>query len=223
MNCFAHALPRLEDPYLAVGCCLPDWLSACDRKCRAREKNALGFVDDIDPIVKTIARGVVQHHIDDGWFHKTPIFNKLILDFAVELRDVFGNERTMRPSLIGHILVELFLDAYLNQAHPGKLDHFYEQAAKVDPEKVQSAVNMFATKRTDKLADEIRRFVNDRYLFDYDTNEGVVYRINKVLARISLNTMGHEIMDWMPGARSRVYENAAELLPNYPVEIALRN
>jgi len=135
MNGFTHALPYLDDPYYAVGCCLPDWLSICDRQCRAREKNASKFADHSDPVVSAVARGVVQHHQDDAWFHATPIFNKLMLDFAVELKEVFGHERTMRPGFVGHILVELFLDAFLSSRHPGKMEFFYEQVAAVDSEK----------------------------------------------------------------------------------------
>ena len=219
MNCFTHALPYLDDAYFAVGCCLPDWLSACDRKCRAREKNALKFVDDPNSIVSTIARGVAQHHHDDSWFHKTPIFNKLILDFTVELRELFGAERTMRPSLIGHILVELFLDACLNAKHPGKMEYFYQQVATVDGEAIQDAINKFATKPTDKLVPEIQRFVKAKYLYDYDTDKGVIYRINKVLQRVTLETIGDEIFQWMPGARTRVYDNVAALLPEYAIKV----
>ena len=125
MNCFSHAISHLDDAYFAVGCCLPDWLSACDRKCRAREKNALKFVGDSDLIVATTARGVVQHHRDDAWFHESPVFNKLILEFAIELRELFGNERSMRTGLVGHIVVELLLDAHLNAKHPGLMEKYY--------------------------------------------------------------------------------------------------
>lgn len=219
MNCFTHALPHLDDAYLAVGCCLPDWLSACDRKCRVREKHAVKFVDHEDPIVATIAKGIVRHHQDDDWFHQTPRFNKLILDFAVELRDLFGNERTMRPSLVGHIIVELFLDAYLNAQFPGRLEYFYDQVENVDGLRIQDAINLFATKPTTKLVGEIDRFVKVRYLFDYDTNEGVVYRINKVFKRIKLDPLGNEILQWMPSARERVCESVPDLLPNYEIEL----
>lgn len=219
MNSFTHALPHLDNIYFAVGCCLPDWLSACDRKCRVREKSALGFVDDPDPIVASTARGVVQHHRDDEWFHKTPIFNKLILDYAVELRELFGNERTMRPGFVGHVVVELFLDAYLHARNPGKMEQFYELVATVDVRQIQSAINLFATKRTEKLAGEIERFCRARYLFDYDTDEGVVYRINRVFQRIKLQPLDERIFDWMPQARQQVYDNAADLLPHYAIEL----
>ena len=118
MNCFAHALPHLDDAYLAVGNCLPDWLSACDRKCRVPEKDAARFMDDPDPIVGAIAKGVVQHHRDDGWFHMTPDFRELNHDFAAELRNLLARKPNMRPSFIGHVVVELFLDAYLSAQHP---------------------------------------------------------------------------------------------------------
>jgi hypothetical protein len=218
MNCFSHAFPHLENAYFAVGCCLPDWLSACDRKCRAREKNAVKFVEHSDEIVATVAKGVVQHHQDDAWFHQTPVFNELILNFSVELRELFSGERSMRPGLIGHIVVELFLDAYLHAENPGRLDFYYQQVDTVDGEKIQAAINLFATKQTDKLAPEIERFKAARYLFDYSTDEGVIYRINKVFQRVKLNQIGDEIFQWMPSARSRVYERVADLLPGYKIK-----
>ena len=99
------------------------------------------------------------------------------------------------------------------------MEQFYELVANVDGQKVQSAINLFATKPTDNLADEIERFRRARYLFDYDTDEGVIYRINRVFQRIKLQPLDDRIFDWMPHARKRVYENAAELLPNYSINI----
>ena len=219
MNCFTHALPHLDDAYFTAGCCLPDWLSACDRRCRTREKRALDFIDDPDPIVAATSKGIVQHHRDDDWFHGTPIFNELILRFAVELRALFGNERSMRPSFVGHIIVEMFLDACLNAQHPGELERFYQQMAAVDGKKIQRTVNLFASRPTDKLVAAIERFVRVRFLFDYTTDVGVVYWINKVLARVKLEPLGDEVLEWMPQARQIVYENVAGLLPRYEIEV----
>ena len=219
MNCFTHALPHLDDPYFSIGVCLPDWLSACDRKCRVREKKALAFIDHEDETVATVARGVVQHHRDDDWFHRTPVFNELILNFAVELRELFENDRTMRPSLIGHIVVEMFLDAYLHDQNPGRLDYFYQQVETVDAFAIEDAVNLFATRPTDKLADEIDRFCRARYLFDYESNEGTAYRINQVMKGVSIGEVDDRILEWLPNARERVYNSVSHLLPNYPIEI----
>ena len=215
MNSFAHAFPFLHDPYFAVGSCIPDWLSAVDRKVRAREKLAAGFVNDQDPIISAVAQGVVQHHQDDHWFHQTLAFNELSMQFAVELKELF-DEPGMRPGLVGHVMVELFLDAHLHHTNPGKLDFFYELVSQIDAKQVQAAVNEFSTRRTDKLAAGIKRFANEKYLYDYSTDSGIVYRINQVFARIGLNTLNSTIFDWMPSARSRVYESADGLLRRWP-------
>lgn len=61
--------------------------------------------------------------------------------------------------------------------------------------------------------------VRVRFLFDYATDEGVVFWINKVLKRVNLEPLSAEILDWMPGARRRVYDNVAGLLPQYALEV----
>lgn len=219
MNGFTHALPYLDNAYLAIGSCLPDWLSICDRKCRARKKHAVQYVDHEDDVVAAVAQGVVHHHDDDSWFHATPVFNKLTLDFGMELKAIHGHERTMRPGFVGHILIELLLDAYLSSRYPGKMDLFYRQASGVDRDKIQSAVNQFATRPTDRLVAEIQRFVDVQYWYDYETDEGVIYRINQVLRRVRLDPLDNEVIDWMPGARSRVYKQAPDMLPRYKMEV----
>ena len=120
---------------------------------------------------------------------------------------------------MGHVAVELFLDAYLNSQHPGKLERFYQQVASVDGGQVQRTINLFASRPTDKLAMAIERFIRIRFLFDYVTDEGMVFWINKVLKRVKLEPLGEQILDWMPGARRRVYDNVAGLLPQYALEV----
>lgn len=219
MNCFTHALPFLDDAYLAVGTCLPDFTGAFDRKCRLREKEAEKFIHDADPVIASVARGVVQHHRDDDWFHRKPKFNELILKFGMELRGLFQNERSMRPSLIGHIIVEMFLDAYLNARHPGEMERFYKQVESVDPDRIQSAANLFANRPTDKLVLATRRFAEARFLFDYDQDEGLIYRINQVLGRVRLKAVPAQMIDWVPSARERVYRHAPELLSEYHLPV----
>ena len=158
MNCFAHALPFFDRPYFAVGTCIPDWLTACDRKCRARKKKAATWVDDSDPILAAVAAGVVQHHEDDYWFHGSAIFTRITLELAVEYRQQFGNTQAMRANLIGHIVIEMFLDAFLESKFPGSMEEMYAWVAELDAEKVQDCINQFASQPTTKLAGEIERF-----------------------------------------------------------------
>ena len=215
MNSFSHALPYLDRPYFAVGCCVPDLLTAFDRKCRARKKKAADWTEDDDPLVRQVARGVVQHHLDDDWFHRGPSFQRLNQTLAVECRQRFPNDHSMRPSLIGHVVIEMLLDAYLARKFVGSLEDFYRVVGQVDPLEVQAAVNRFANRPTSRLTLAIEKFYELRYIFDYALDSGVRYRMNRVLERIGLAPLPQAAEPWIATARLRVNEHALQLLHSY--------
>jgi len=215
MNCFAHSLPFFDRPYFAVGTCIPDWLTACDRKCRARKKKAAAWIDDEDPILAAVAGGVVQHHEDDYWFHGSAIFTRINMEMAIEYREQFGNTQSMRSSLIGHIVIEMLLDAYLESRFPGSMENMYGWIAELDANKVQDCINRFASKPTTKLVGEIERFQSERYLFDYQQDTGVRYRMNKVLGRLKLELMPEDSVAWIGDKRKQVYAKAPLLLAEH--------
>ena len=88
MNYFAHGLQFVQEPYVLAGTAVPDWLNVVDRRARVRSKAAMPFVDDPDDRTAAVARGVVRHHEDDAWFHRTRAFAELSWDFTVVIRDV---------------------------------------------------------------------------------------------------------------------------------------
>ena len=223
MNSFSHAFPFLDQPYMAVGCGVPDLLGAADRKCRARQKKATPFVDHDDPIVSAVARGIVQHHVDDHWFHTGPTFNRLNLNMAVEMRKLFDNDQSMRSGFATHVLIEMFIDAWLQKTYPGKAEFYYDQLATVDAEKTQDAINLFATRPTEKFAPMLRKFLELRYIFDYLDDEATIYRLNHVLRRVGLPELDDRIFAWLPSCRDRVYENILELLPEYSFDLSQKS
>ena len=220
MNSFSHALPFLDQGiYYPIGCALPDWLGAVDRKCRVRKNGASKFVGDSDTVLSQLAGGIIQHIDDDRWFHSTDRFSELSMQFAVELRELLVGEPGFRPGFLGHIIIELILDGYLHIQNPGKLDQFYQMVAQCDPESIQTAVNKMATRPTDKLERYFSIFLRERYLYDYVDDERLMYRVNHVLKRVKLKPAGDEVLDWVPSARERIYESAPALLESYSVEL----
>ena len=217
MNCFTHALPFLDDPYVAVGSCLPDWLGAVDRKVRVREKTAEPYCDDENPMIASLAKGIVQHHRDDHWFHQTDAFAQLSMQLSLESRELLGDEAGFRPGLLGHIVIELLLDAYLEKQYPGKLEEYYQVVKSVDAEFVQDTVNRLAKKPTGKLVWYFEVFLSERYIFDYADNSRLMYRMNRVFQRVKLTPIGSELDTWMPTVRERVYDQANALLAEYPL------
>jgi hypothetical protein len=148
MNYLAHGWRFASDPCFLAGTAAPDWLSVIDRKTRLRSRVAVGFVEDPDPVLAAVARGVVQHHADDAWFHGTRAFNELNLAFALEIRDALPGDEGFRPSFLGHILVELLLDATLTDDQPRRLEDYYAALQALDPVQVEGAIASLATCRT---------------------------------------------------------------------------
>lgn len=212
MNYFAHGRPFLDDPYFVAGTAVPDWLSVVNRKVRARERFAARLVSDEDPQVAAVARGVVQHHRDDDWFHQTRAFAELSLSFTVAIRDRLQPDAGFRPSFLGHILVELLLDATLIGEQPQRLDEYYRVLDSLDPYVVSRAVNRMTTRPTGMLPMFIPRFSAERFLYDYLDDGKLLFRLNNVMRRVKLPPLPASLASYFPEARERVRERQKELL-----------
>jgi hypothetical protein len=212
MNYFAHGRRFLGEPYFLAGTAVPDWLNAADRRVRVRSKHAQTLLRDNDPRIAALGQGIAQHHHDDEWFHRTAAFAELSWSFTATTRDALAPDDGLRPSFLGHILVEMLLDAVLIAQAPQQLEAYYAAIASVDPDVIQAAVNRAAPRSTDRLAPLIPLFVSARFLADYATDEGLLHRLNGVMSRVRLPALPHSFIDLLPEARRRVAARQGDLL-----------
>jgi hypothetical protein len=218
MNYFAHARRHLltpgkilgpgaeAGPYFLAGVALPDWLSIIDRKVRTRSEGAARLLADPDPRVVAVAKGIIQHHFDDRWFHQTEEFLILSSRFAVELREQLHKEQGAQPGFVGHILVELLLDATLVEEQPELLDQYYAALVDLDPNCVENVVNRISKTPTSMVGLLIPRFIRERFLYDYNEDAKLLMRLNHVMKRIGLPKLPDSLLNWLPTARQRVTE-----------------
>lgn len=212
MNYFAHARPFLDRPYFVAGTSVPDWLSVIDRKMRVRSKTARTLVTNADPRVAELAAGIVRHHEDDRWFHQTRAFAELNLQLTGLVRQVLAPDDGFRPSFLGHILVEILLDAVLIADAPDRLDAYIEALWSVDPQLVGSIVNQLATRRSDLWPVFIPRFCAERFLYDYLEDDKLLVRLNRIMRRVQLPPLPDEFLTILPPARHAVRLRRQELL-----------
>ncbi|MGD9719832.1 MAG: hypothetical protein AB7O59_01285 [Pirellulales bacterium] len=216
MNYFAHGRAFVDDPYFLVGTAVPDWLGVIDRRVRVRTAQAEPHLAAEDPQLARIAAGIVQHCRDDAWFHATRPFTELSLALTVMLRDRLPADEGFRPHFVGHILVEILLDATLIAAEPARLDAYYDALDGVDPVTVERAVNAISRQSTDLLSQFIPLFSRERFLFDYAADAKLLFRLNQVMRRVGLPLLPADLADWLPTARALVAERADELLNPTP-------
>lgn len=212
MNYFAHGHLYTADAYFLSGTAVPDWLSLVDRKLRLRSRSAGPWVHDPDRRMASLAAGVVRHFHDDRWFHQTRAFAELSLQLTVAIRRVLPGDDGFRPSFLGHILVEILLDAALIAEDPTRLDAYYAALAAVDPQFVGAAVGRIAGRTAESLAPLIRGFCAERFLYDYAEDGKLLARLNRIMHRVQLPPLPDGMAAVLATARALVRPRRAELL-----------
>jgi len=212
MNYLAHGWRFVDDPYFLAGTAVPDWLCVADRRLRVRSKQAAQWTAHADPAVAALARGICQHHADDRWFHETRAFTELSLSFSSRIRPVLPADEGFRPWFLGHILVELLLDAVLIEQHPDQLAAYYAALDKVQSSTIEEMVNRIAGCATQGLASFISLFCRERFLWDYSDDGKLLMRVNQVMRRVQLPPLPESFRDIVPGMRADVRNRQAELM-----------
>ncbi len=217
MNFLTHAVPYLDRPLVAVATGVPDWLSVVDRKIRARGKIAATFLDHDDPQLREVAEGIVKHHEDDHWFHVTEAFVTTNLEFAVQLRDQLPGDAGFRPTFVGHILIEMFLDGFLVRDNAETAGRYYQAIESVGFHTIQRCVNEITGKPTEQLVPVLRRFTEIKFLYDYNEPQRLLFRLNQVMRRVKLEPLPESLLSWLPSAEKLV-ESRRESLLTSPCE-----
>lgn len=216
MNYFAHAHPWLEqqqlDPYWLAGLAVPDWLPVAARRTKCRTKHVEPALDDANASRQALARGVAQHHADDGAFHEARAFVELSTTFSRAIVEHCHESTDLRASFLGHILVELLLDDTLIARDPKRLNRYYELMGALDAAWVADEIEQFCGRSVGRLAEFIDKFVEIRFLADYAEDRLLVFRLNQVMQRVGLNQLPASLAELLPSFRQQVAERADELM-----------
>lgn len=220
MNYFAHALPFLDDPDFVIGTSLPDWLTVIDRQVRLRADRVANRPADLDPRFHALARGVLQHLRDDARFHETRAFAEASLHLTARVRKALDGEPGFRPTILGHILVELLLDAALIADHPEQLEVYYRTIDEADAERVQAFVNAVAPRSTHRLVWFIPQFAAERFLSDYSKDAKLMVRLGQIMRRLGLAALPQDFITVLGPAREMITERKRQLLDGIPTHHA---
>jgi hypothetical protein len=212
MNYLAHALHFLDRPYFAAGTAVPDWLTVADRGARVRQKHAERLSQDPQPEAAALAGGVLQHVRDDRRFHAGRAFAGLALRLSAMARDALG----MQPAFLGHLLVEVLLDAALLAEDPARLEAYYRALEAVDALLVQQVVNRMTPRPTQRLAPMIGTFRREQILRDYLEDGRLLVRLDQVMRRVKLPSLDEGFRVLLPEARRLVESRKDELLEGIP-------
>lgn len=211
MNYFAHGRLFIDDPYFLAGTAIPDWLCVSDRGVKVRERQANLFVCDTDQLTARLARGICRHHQDDARFHGDRTFVELTLEATQVCRLALPGDVGFRPSFVGHVGVELLLDAMLTEHASNELHRYYTALDQVDAQVVHAAVERMSGKRIERLAGFIEIFRRERFLWDYADDGRLLWRLNQVMRRVRLPALPQTFIEPLATIRTQVASRWHEL------------
>ena len=212
MNFLTHALPILDQPHLVAGTALPDLLRVTDRKLRVRRKMAVQAQQSDDSQLQQLAAGILRHIDDDQWFHTTAAFVEVNLQLAVQLRERLPGDRGFRPMFLGHILIEIFLDAVWLEHSPELAGRYYEIFSSLPGEVIEDQTSKILGRSTAPLAATWQRFGESRFLYDYADPTSLLVRLNQVMRRVKLRELPESLLPWLAAARELVESRLDEFL-----------
>lgn len=218
MNYFAHALPFLERPYFLAGVSVPDWLAATERSLRLRAEHVEEFLQDADHCTAEVAAGILQHFHDDARFHSTRAFAETSWLLTAQVREALNGETGLRPVLVGHLLVELLLDAALISDAPERLTLYYKTLDEMDAVQVAYLINRMTPRPTRKLADFIKLFRRERVLWDYLVDAKLLKRLGQLMNRVGFEPVPDSLAALLPEARKMVRRQKDGLFPLHLVK-----
>lgn len=229
MNYLSHAFRFLDQPVFCLGTQVPDFLNMVDRKARARRKLALAVFeahqfdanqdanqeaqqDSRDSFIARLAAGIVQHHDDDQAFHASLAFTQINHQLGSYLKQHRPDPRGMRSWFVGHIATEMILDWSLSRRNPGMMDQLYKIFSDVSLPQFQDAVQIITGKPLPSFAKMHATFLREKFLYDYATDSGLLYRINRILERVGLEPFDDQDEFLMAEARQMVDSQYQSLL-----------
>lgn len=165
---------------LRIGSVLPDLASLYRRKVRPHHLDKLwrDRCATLEGACELLA-GMKFHHRVDAEFHKHPLFKETEAALSAALRGA-SDTPGMKRFLPAHVLTEMFLDHLLLRQTPGIGDAFYGDLQGCAP-----LLGAFVAEHPQAERETFLGFLNrilvDRFVEDYRSDEGILYRMNRIL------------------------------------------
>ncbi len=213
MNYFTHALNHLDRPYFMAGTAVPDWLSVVDRKVRFRPQHLKPWAECDETLQAEVAGGTLRHLHDDDWFHATRGFVEVTGELTRLFRERLGADDQYHCGFLGHVGMELLLDAVLMEQYPERFEEYWRVLDSVDPVAIEVAINRMARQPTERLAWFISLFRREQFLRCYSSDEHLLTRLNQVLTRVKLCSLPSQATLILAESRQIVRSRVLDLLP----------
>lgn len=206
MNYLSHYYfdQQNSDPYYILGIALPDLTKNHHRRWNVHPHKHLAEYEN-NPIYQSIYRGWERHLAVDHLFHESPFFLEKSNLITERMRTIPFENNKVKPFMIGHIGLELMLDTLLIKNNKIQATEFYKQLEKCDINEIVKFLEINGIEDASSFKTFYERFNTIQYLLSYQSNESIVYALNRIQYRLNqqfftendVRLLHHHIADLM--------------------------
>lgn len=179
MNFLSHYyFYRKDNPYYNTGLVLPDLVKAF---CKNRLHPAESYVR---PDFNQLGRGCRTHLESDSLFHNSEFFRN-VNEYIGTLLNESG--KWPRKWFLNHLLTEILLDRVLMDSEPELCPEFYHQLSLTDTRQIELFLNLSSVPNPQQYTSGFKKFMELRFMFDYQHNEKIILALTRVYARLDIN------------------------------------
>lgn len=206
MNYLSHYYfdQKSTDPYYILGIALPDLVKNHQRRWNIHpHKNEHQYQDN--PQLKSIYNGWKRHLEVDHFFHEADYFIHKSGLITERMRTISFENNKVKPFMIGHIGLELMLDTLLIKNKKIEALNFYKMMKKCNLSHIYKFLSINGIEDEESFGEFYERFCEVQYLLSYQSNESIVYALNRIQYRLNkqyftendVRTMRHHIAELM--------------------------
>lgn len=186
MNYLSHYYfdQKNTEPYCILGIALPDLVKNHNRRWNVHPHKYEALYTN-DPILSAIYKGWQRHLSVDHFFHEAPYFIQKSQLITERMRSIPFENNKIKPFMIGHVGLELMLDTLLIKNKNVQAKHFYEMLEKCDITHIIRFLKINEIENPEAFEEFYRGFCKVQYLLKYQSNESVVYALNRIQYRLT--------------------------------------
>jgi len=194
-----------EDAHFIFGTVLPDLSRNFEKKFKIHGLDPIP--NELNGPALSIATGVQTHIDTDKVFHNAEFFKKHTDEFENYLKETPFENFDKHYYFFAHITFELMLDRLIIQTERKVIDDFYSLLTYVKKDAIASYFHQEdAKEKTDPFYNYYLDFLEKKYLYRYESNDGMLYALNSVYSKVTKHPLSDHDKGLLDESLTR-YEN----------------
>jgi hypothetical protein len=183
---------KIGEPHYNLGLAIPDLMSMFKRGWKV---NSRLIKQPLSGDFLSIANGISQHLKADAYFHQSEFFLRNTSRIKQLMLDNHLNYRGTHFLFLSHLLLEICIDRVIVRNFPAVVADFYADMSAIPQQTINDFFSQIEVPIPEGFFVFYERFTRDKFLYNYDDIEKIIFMYNRILTRINMTIIDPEEYD----------------------------